>query len=68
MNYNRIICVLLICILASVVLPTGMGDKGKVATSFVAIQTDVMEDYRYDQDVIFKIRARAYINELARYA
>lgn len=62
MNYNRIICVLLICILASVVLPTGMGDKGKVATSFVAIQTDVMEDYRYDQDVIFKIRARAYIN------
>lgn len=62
MKYNRIICVLLISILLSMVLPASMGDKGKVATSFVAIQTDVMQDYRYDQDVIFKIRARAYIN------
>jgi len=56
------ITLILFCLFGVLLSNNIVADKGKVATSCVFIQTDVMEDYRYDQDVSFKIRSRAYIN------
>ena len=66
MMNKKIILLLIIISLFLTILPAGICDKGKIASSFVAIQSDILEDYRYDQDVIFKIRARAYTNGIPK--
>ena len=63
-NVGSFIVIFILC--STVLMPYCMCDKGKVASSFVAIQSDILEDYRYDQDVVFKIRARAYANGIPK--
>jgi len=60
MNRTAAFAVLCVLLLAPAAMAAASGDKGRVQTDFVFIQTNISDQYRNDRDVVFQVRCKAY--------